>query len=255
MLNSQSNIANRKRRVFPIALAFLTVLILVLLPLYKYSNWSEWSGVVTASASVVTAVAVLISAAGAFRAYDSNRLATVDRTTFEVIHRSVHDKDLMEMFDIFRKIRIRYSKSNGKDIEQNYVITHDELFESYDQYQNAIGSSRVAENAHLHDYDIILRVLNYYESVAIGIRDGAINELMMRNWWRTTTVRDFIDMYVFIHQYRIFRGAPKVFEEAELLAVKWADTEELADLEHQKQKAAELDDASPQPLYKKLTIH
>lgn len=79
-----------------------------------------------------------------------------------------------------------------------------------------------------NDRDCVLHVLNYYESWGIGIRGQALDEKMLKDWWRSSLVRDFIDLYPFIAGYRRVLGIQTAFNEFQVLATSWATPSERA---------------------------
>ncbi|MEM7741638.1 MAG: DUF4760 domain-containing protein [Pseudomonadota bacterium] len=64
-------------------------------------------------------------------------------------------------------------------------------------------------------------VLNYYEAISIGISEGALNERIMKKWWRTSFVRHYIFLKETVDKHRCFHDMPSLFYEFERLALKW----------------------------------
>lgn len=178
------------------------------------------------------------SLGGAFFAYDTIKSASVDRTTFELIQRYVHDEDLIDLVDKFRAVRVSILGdqqepigSNGEVI--NFVDLRSEYFENLrvddtDGQQTKDPSTPAWQQTRSPNtrYEVIIRLLNSYEAVAVGINSGAINREMMKEWWRRTYVLDFIDLYVFVVQFRIAKADPAFCEIAEEVARKWLQPDE-----------------------------
>jgi hypothetical protein len=65
----------------------------------------------------------------------------------------------------------------------------------------------------------ILAVANRYETFAIGIQEGAIDERMYKRWWRATLVRDWRALQPFVEHMQ--KKAPNAYIEFGVLAEKW----------------------------------
>ena len=64
-------------------------------------------------------------------------------------------------------------------------------------------------------------MLNDYELVALGIREGILDEELFRRWFQTPLINDWKCIKGFIMAIRDSENAPKVFHEFEWLAKKW----------------------------------
>ncbi len=180
---------------------------------------------VTAYADSIAAISILGTALAAFLAYRQTVAATRNRTTYEQIARQVSDRDVLIFVDASRNIREIYEKP----------ISYSELVEDHKaKVKLRIKKLKAAEELRVNggpfdrtDYENVLSLLNYYESLAVGIESGALSEEMVKVWWRTTYVRDFGDYKHFIRDARMVEGAnPSAFTEYEKFADKWAETEE-----------------------------
>lgn len=205
---------------------------------------------VTALSACLTLIIVLVTSIGARNAYLAVRRATVDRTTFELIQRYIHDDDLIELIDKFRSLRVSEIGDQIGPYDDQKAITFDKL---HDDYLASVNTDRAApQNRKNLPYEIVMQLLNFYEAVGVGIRNGAISEDMMVQWWRRTYVLDFIDLIVFIEQYRERKGDPVFCEAAQECAIKWAIGDEPEYINQRFRLAHQLlrRDAQSQFLYK-----
>jgi len=142
---------------------------------------------------------------------DANRRAR--RTaSFDHIAQQTRDRELIEMFEEFRVVRRKVldGKENPVSIDdiEGLVIDH---------HRRALGAE-----------DIIKKVFNYYEATAIGIREGALEEQIIKGWWRTSFVLDWADFSEYVRQRRKRYRIPKLFSEYEALVDRWAEGDERA---------------------------
>ena len=68
-------------------------------------------------------------------------------------------------------------------------------------------------------------ILNMYEVVAIGIKKNAYDEVIYKDWCRTTAVKDWIACKDFVARYQQELN-PRVYAEFEKLAKGWATNDE-----------------------------
>lgn len=199
------------------SIVFVAIVLIRQMTLWLLSNDSDKTLIeaLIASSTAATAIAVIISAVAAYLGYQETREATKNRTSFEVIFKLVHDQDLIGIFGAWRSIKVKYD--GDKD-----GVPFDDVHRNYKQYQATLSQNGIAHTDHVHEYDIIISLLNYYEAIAIGIKDGAINEEIIKDWWRQTTVRDWTLLYQFVSGYRKERGSSTIYEHAEDIVNSWA---------------------------------
>lgn len=77
------------------------------------------------------------------------------------------------------------------------------------------------------DIDIIRKVLNRYELIAIGIDSGAFDEATYKRYIRSSLIHDFLSLKQFIQNIRYSTGNDAVYIEFEELARKWSKMGEL----------------------------
>ena len=127
--------------------------------------------------------------------------------TLDFLNRQAHDQQLIEMFKKWREFR--------KSIEADPTPLSVKCVSLY--YAGGVQSDSAKKN-----YEICIDVLNYYEIWAIGISNSALEESMLKQWWRTSLVADVTDLLPFIYGYQHATKVEKAFVEAERLASSWA---------------------------------
>jgi hypothetical protein len=68
--------------------------------------------------------------------------------------------------------------------------------------------------------------LNFYEFVAIGIRENTLDAALYKRSYRTTLVADWISLKPFVMEVRRLSQTPTFFCEFEYLAKKWCTRSE-----------------------------
>lgn len=79
-----------------------------------------------------------------------------------------------------------------------------------------------ASNNKLEDNEHILNILNNYEFMAAGIREGALDEDVYKRMKRRLIIKDWQTLDVYIAALRKGEGRCKLFVEFQWLAEKWA---------------------------------
>lgn len=87
-------------------------------------------------------------------------------------------------------------------------------------------NSNIAAYAHQDQADTpeakaILALLNHYEFVAGGIRDGAFDECTFKRMKHGITIRDWDALCGFVSEVRNSRKHPTLFQDFEWLARRW----------------------------------
>lgn len=183
---------------------------------------AEIATIALALGTMLMAAAVVISAAAAYISYQDNRRIAKTRLTMDQISRQVHDKDIITIFNGFRAIRQKYEL--GKDPEN--PLTHSMVIEADLNTEKMLGENGIHANARQKDRDVIINLLNYYETWALGIERQAYDEEMLRDWWRSSLVADYLDLKSYVDTHRKALGNFAAFEGFEKLARKWASADE-----------------------------
>ncbi|MEQ8405704.1 MAG: DUF4760 domain-containing protein [Oceanicaulis sp.] len=171
------------------------------------STFLDWAGFVLNALVLVVIVGSAIIAWKTLQ--DANKRARCS-ASFDHIARQTRDRELIEMFEEFRVVRRKVT-----DGKQNPVSIDDIEGLIIDHHRRALSAE-----------DIIKKVFNYYEATAIGIREGALEEQIIKGWWRTSFVLDWADFSEYVRQRRKRYGIPKLFSEYEALVQKWAEGSE-----------------------------
>lgn len=89
----------------------------------------------------------------------------------------------------------------------------------YEEVENTFVNFR---GQAVYGSEILIRLFNYYEATAIGIELGALNESIIREWWRGSYVQDWIDFRRYVHEKREARGTPALYVKYENQVRHWA---------------------------------
>ena len=82
------------------------------------------------------------------------------------------------------------------------------------------------DQTHSDEASVIRSILNRYELVAIGIKEGTIDEQSYKRWCRTTLVKDWIECKALVVQLRKNASIATYYIELEKLAKRWATKNE-----------------------------
>lgn len=147
------------------------------------------------------------------------------KSSFDTITAEIGDADLILMRNRWRQIR-------REMISRKLEITYPNMLRLEGALNPATTHSddhQIIQFDHPHRslVDYIIQVCNYYEAVAVGIRRGAIDRAMYRDWWRTSFVLDWVDLHQFVLGYRDAESVPGAYIEFEALACEWITREEI----------------------------
>lgn len=116
------------------------------------------------------------------------------RATVEVVRHEQTDKELLEAFKGYASLR----EKDG--FLTTIAATHPEP---------------------LDDHSKVMRVLNNYEYVSVGILVGAFNEEIYKRMKRSALIRDWDALCPYVYHLRQKYSKPKLYVELEALATKW----------------------------------
>lgn len=80
---------------------------------------------------------------------------------------------------------------------------------------------RLLSDEGLADRLIILTILNRYEFMAAGLREGAFDTGIYQRMYHSNVLADWRDLHAFIVAYRAKRERPTTFQELEQLVEEW----------------------------------
>ncbi|MEO1150159.1 MAG: DUF4760 domain-containing protein [Pseudomonadota bacterium] len=173
--------------------------------------------------TIIIAFAIVGTVLTAFIAYRTSTKTAKVQKTIDYIYRQSHDKDIIELFDSIRHIK---RNLHAKELR----ISYDIIIREDKRLRETLAERRVADMRKKSDGDFIINLLNYYETWAIGIETGALDEDVLKSWWRTNYVRDWSTFRIFVIGYRDDVKNPDAFEKFENLAKRWALTTEKTSL-------------------------
>ena len=75
----------------------------------------------------------------------------------------------------------------------------------------------------IKDHSALIRVLNNYEYIAVGIKTGAFDKELYKNLKQSIVVRDWAALQPYVKVLRIRYKRPKIGKELEDLAKEWAE--------------------------------
>jgi uncharacterized protein DUF4760 len=182
---------------------------------YDWLSSQAATSIITAIATVVLAFVGVVEITNGWIARRAAKMVAAQTRTLDLINAMATSQQVTDILDNFRKIREKYAED----------ITYEKVIEDYQRYRGAIenlDSSSLSK----HEYDSILQLLNYYEAWELGIDNDALDENILRGWWRSSLVRDFIKLYSFVCVYRKRTGVMPAFTGVEKLAKRWMTQEE-----------------------------
>lgn len=166
--------------------------------------------------AAITAGAIVGTVLIGWIAYNVQSITARRQKTFDVIYRQCHDKDIIEILDVNRHIRNKYAAADDAITLQS-VRTNDQVF------RQTLEANGLAQARRKLDFDYIMGLLNYYETLAIGVENEALDEALLKSWWRTNLVRDWTVFKDFVIDYRKEARAAAAFCKFEALANAWAN--------------------------------
>ncbi|MAC89223.1 MAG: hypothetical protein CMF73_07860 [Maricaulis sp.] len=125
--------------------------------------------------------------------------------SFDHIIEQTRDRDLIEMNEQFKAVIDSLNKTGPgpyglADVEGHFVKHR----------QAAIDAA-----------EVITKLFNYYEATAIGISLGALDEEIIKRWWRASYVEDWRDFSAYVTEKRDRDGRPALYRQYQLQAERW----------------------------------
>lgn len=173
----------------------------------------------SALTQIFTLIVLAATAAIAAIYYERSVRISKSKNSLELIYRQVHDRDVIEVFDAYRAIKTRYPGG----------LKYHQIMKDYKKAQKkAYCDGGNPDLANRHDLNYLVQLLNYYESWSIGVDSKALDEPMMIQWWRSSLVRHWRELFDFVETYREERRAPHAFTGVQRLAERWANENQRA---------------------------
>lgn len=148
----------------------------------------------------------LTSVLVAFYAFLRSERRQIQSNTMGFIGAMAADPEIRKLWEKHRAVQNALRDSEGK-LPATYVGVNTSVT---GPGGNAINGA-----------DVLKQVFNYYEVIAIGIRNGAVDEKIMRDWWCHSMSADFDDWKLVILDARQALGSNDLWIEVERLVRKW----------------------------------
>lgn len=174
---------------------------------------------VPGSAAVVCSA--LLALIGTFLVIRNARNLARKQETIKMLMTNLWDQDYITAFTEFSRIRsdvIRYDRAVGSFAEIKRLKEADEWSSLTDEKRAGLEGSE-------KDFQTIRFILNHYELVSIGIREGIYDERIYRRWYHQSFVRDWQVSKLNIERMRAasaLSDSSKLYSEYEDLAKRWA---------------------------------
>lgn len=174
---------------------------------------AHWWQVVPAISSIILGVSVLVAIAAFLDARHRNtkdhqeaRSRAQISKSFDHIIEQTRDRDLIAMNEEFKAVIDSLKKLGpgpyGLADVEDHLVKHREA---------AIDAA-----------EVITKLFNYYEATAIGIRLGALDEEIIKQWWRASYVADWQDFSLYIEEKRTRDKRAALYVEYQAQAERWA---------------------------------
>lgn len=169
--------------------------------------------------TAITTLAIIGTVFTAWLAYQVHAKTARVQKTIDFIYRQVHDQDILDIIDTNRQIKKKYERKKRP-------ITYENIMQDSEATAQLLAEMRVSSIDNKRDGDYIINLLNYYETWAIGIENSALEESLLKSWWRTTFVRDWQTYKTFVNEYRSVVRSGQAYCKVESLALRWAEDHE-----------------------------
>ena len=200
-------------------IAAIVAVLVVGISTILYAAWTPtlhtWAKNIVTVAPVVTAAIFIGSLFVAVVGYRYARHTEKRKLTMQMISDQIHDRDIVKMFDDLRFLR----RTFGEEIT---------LREVGHRYQQALSSIGPGAPQHRQPRDVVIQVLNYYETWGVGINADALDETLLKNWWRGSLVADWQHLFFFICEFRDTYEDEKFLVNIERVVMRWANQRERA---------------------------
>jgi hypothetical protein len=151
------------------------------------------------------------------------------KACFDTMSAEIADRDLVLMRDRWRQIR-RVTKDRHLELNYENLLKLEGSLNKGTTTGDDPAVSRQIQEPHRSLVEYVIQICNYYEVIAVGTRNGAIDKTMYKEWWRTSLVLDWLDLRTFISDYRRIQNVDGAFREFERLACEWISDSELEGL-------------------------
>ena len=183
-----------------------------------------------------TSVAIILSAISAalfalLAIWRQSKIARLQET-FKTVNRDNWDRDVIQARRVLRKIDNEIKDAPGRIVA--YAASAGEQDQADEPSQvsnrNADASSHAAsgdtnEDSFVFRKITLLTIMNDYESLALGVKHGILDEIFLFQWMRTTLVNDWKTLSPLVNEYRARSGGNnQLYIEFEGLSNAWGDS-------------------------------
>lgn len=161
---------------------------------YIATAWS-WIG---ANSPAIQAVCIVLSAIAAFAVIWHNGRMSRKSSTIQMVHNTFFDGGERESYDNFKDV-IQKHEDAGTPLSDLAGPAHDKSDEA----------------------EQVLRQVNSYELVALGITKGVFDERFYKRWFFSQLTRDYAKLVPYIEAVRARYQNQAYFCEFEALACRW----------------------------------
>ena len=153
------------------------------------------------------AVASIIAAIIAYFTYQNSKKQKIRDTTVSIITKMTSDAHLAHMLERFRQLRY-FMEGPGKEIKN---------WEEFNKTTFVIGERAHSASQTLKD------MFNFYEAISLGVVEGWLDKEIIKDFWRSSLVLDWLDFQIIVQDFRDNGGAgSELFSKYEALARDWA---------------------------------
>lgn len=180
--------------------------------------------------NTIAGFAVVISAIGAFLLYFQNKKGIAQREALTVIREEIEDQswqDDSHDWYILRNVLGGRSLERGSEKKLKRRLSMLVSGKSKSKLQKRFREKTFSNGTAIdfvHARMLVIRRLNRFEMLGVGIRAGAIDEDMVRMWWGSVIVSEFLLHMGFISAAR--KTSPKLFNQFHWLAHLFADRDD-----------------------------
>lgn len=197
-------------------------------------DYAEW---LTAFAALVTILVLVATAGFSIFGYSIIRDAQTSQKTLQLIEKTNEDREVFGLFEQLRIIEAKYGDS----------IPFADVYDEFTAYISTTLSAKERADYQRQDYDYIVHLLNLYETWAVGVIFGSINDEMLSEFWRKPLVGHWTQLVSFVEDHRALKQNEEAYVNAEALAVHWATADELAEIQRRKREWLRARQPVPKP--------
>lgn len=107
---------------------------------------------------------------------------------------------------------------NDTSWDADFIVARDKFAELRDSHNGLVNCSNDTTS---DDYKKVIQFLNYYELVAIGVRNGILSEAVFKKFFLSRYVKDWQAAKAFVEAVRTNSDNPRLYVQYEWLAKKW----------------------------------